>query len=307
MQMKRLCVALSVGSLLTSCATRTTPTQALDPVTLDPASVDSRYPTANRAVVIPSASVRMNGVLFIAQGVGPHPNVVLLHGLPGGGGLRDLAEAIRRAGWNVLTFQYRGAWGSEGSFSLAHVLEDVAASVAFVRGPEGAAARGSPDHIVLVGHSMGGWAALMAAANDSRIAGVASIAGWNVGRSGRSLNDPEKFAAEVKAYEGDLLPLHGTSADALTREEFAHANDWDLVKCVPAHRDRPVLLIAGQRDVDTPIAEHHSPVLAELERLKAREVTSFVVDSDHSFSDKRLTVAKMVVSWLETQRQRDMH
>ena len=56
--------------------------------------------------------------------------VVLLHGLPGNEQNLDLAQAIRRAGWNVLTLHYRGAWGSPGQFSLQHVLEDADAAVA---------------------------------------------------------------------------------------------------------------------------------------------------------------------------------
>ena len=34
--------------------------------------------------------------------------------------------AVRRAGWNVLTFTYRGAWGSEGAFSILAVRDRVA-------------------------------------------------------------------------------------------------------------------------------------------------------------------------------------
>ncbi|MDO8912512.1 MAG: hypothetical protein Q8N10_08825 [Phenylobacterium sp.] len=26
----------------------------------------------------------------------------------------DLAQAVRRAGWNAVTFNYRGSWGSPG-------------------------------------------------------------------------------------------------------------------------------------------------------------------------------------------------
>ena len=42
-----------------------------------------------------------------------------MHGLPGNERNLDLAQAIRRAGWDVLTFTYRGAWGSPGDFSIS--------------------------------------------------------------------------------------------------------------------------------------------------------------------------------------------
>ena len=45
----------------------------------------------------------------------------------------DLAQSVRRAGWNVLTFHYRGSWGSEGAFSFGHALEDADSAIAFLR------------------------------------------------------------------------------------------------------------------------------------------------------------------------------
>ena len=68
---------------------------------------------------IPSGGVEINGVAYLAAGAGPHPTVVLLHGLPGNEKNLDLAQAMRRAGWNVITFNYRGSWGSPGTFSFA--------------------------------------------------------------------------------------------------------------------------------------------------------------------------------------------
>ena len=58
---------------------------------------------------------------------------MLLHGFPGNEQNLDLAQVIRRAGWNVLTLHYRGAWGSPGSFSIGNVLQHADAAGAFVR------------------------------------------------------------------------------------------------------------------------------------------------------------------------------
>jgi pimeloyl-ACP methyl ester carboxylesterase len=50
--------------------------------------------------------------------------MVLLHGLPGNERNLDLAQAVRRAGWTVVTFNYRGSWGSPGHYSFAGDLKD---------------------------------------------------------------------------------------------------------------------------------------------------------------------------------------
>jgi pimeloyl-ACP methyl ester carboxylesterase len=65
---------------------------------------------------IPSHGAMLNAFVYIAAGVGPHPAVVLLHGFPGNERNLDLAQDMRRAGWDVLYFNYRGSWGSPGDF-----------------------------------------------------------------------------------------------------------------------------------------------------------------------------------------------
>ncbi len=69
--------------------------------------------------------------MYIAAGAGPHPVVVLLHGFPGNEKNLDLAQAIRREGWDVLYFDYRGSWGTKGAFSFTHSMEDAQAAVAY--------------------------------------------------------------------------------------------------------------------------------------------------------------------------------
>jgi len=102
----------------------------------------------------------MYSVIYIASGAGPHPTVLMLHGFPGNEKNLDLAYSVRRAGWNVLAPFYRGAWGSGGTFSFTHTLEDAQASIDFLRQPENVKKfRIDSNHIVLIGHSMGGFVA----------------------------------------------------------------------------------------------------------------------------------------------------
>src|SRR5579863_10657922 len=122
----------------------------------DPAP-DPDHPPHSSQVLVPSHGEGMNALFYLAGGAGPHPTMVLLHGFPGNEQNLDLAQAIRRAGWNVLTVHYRGSWGSQGTFSIAHAVEDGDAAVAFLRRPEVAAKFGiDPSRMVMGGHSMGG-------------------------------------------------------------------------------------------------------------------------------------------------------
>ena len=83
-----------------------------------------------------SGGSKLNGLLYVANGAGPHPLVILLHGYPGNERNLDLAQALRRAGNNVLYFNYRGTWGSGGEFLPSRALEDGARAVALARDAE---------------------------------------------------------------------------------------------------------------------------------------------------------------------------
>jgi len=92
-------------------------------VPADPAP--SAQPPASMATfTIASGGSRMNGLVYLAAGPGPHPVVVFLHGYPGNEKNLDLAQAVRRAGYQAVYFDYRGIWGSGGIFSFAHGLEE---------------------------------------------------------------------------------------------------------------------------------------------------------------------------------------
>src|ERR1700723_4233340 len=101
---------------------------------------DARHPASMAVLHIPSHGLLINGLVYQPAGAGPHPTLIICHGLPGNEKNLDLAQAVRRAGWNTVTFNYRGSWGSPGVYSFGHNLEDADAVVAYVRDPANAKA-----------------------------------------------------------------------------------------------------------------------------------------------------------------------
>ncbi len=79
----------------------------LTPVIADPPKSPD-FPARNQQLLISSNGFGMNALFFLAAGEGPKPTMLLLHGLPGNERNLDLAQAVRRAGWNVLTFTIEG-------------------------------------------------------------------------------------------------------------------------------------------------------------------------------------------------------
>jgi hypothetical protein len=302
---RRLFPLSIIAALLFGCAQPKAPIAAAisldgrDPVTSDPAVVDAAFPAAIKEVAIPSGESYMNGIVYVAQGAGPHPIVILLHGYPGHERNGDLAHALRRAGWDVLFFHYRGAWGSEGKFSFSHAREDVESAIEFVRSATFAASfRADPARIALVGHSMGGFLAIMAAAENPDARCVASLAGANLGLMGQAAVDPTRRAEFEKALGGWSGPIRGASGKKLVAELVTNARSFDTTQRAAALATRPVLLVAGARDTVTPPPIHHDPLVAAFAAAGAAHTRSVNLDADHAFSDKRVALAHTVVGWL---------
>jgi uncharacterized protein len=271
-----------------------------DPVTMDPAARDSAYPAQMAELALESGGERLNAILYVAAGRGPHGVVVLLHGNPGNERNLDVAQAIRRAGYSVLFFNYRGSWGSGGTFSRTHAIEDVHAALRWVRSPEAAARfRMDPARVALVGHSMGGWLALMATAADPRVACVGTLDSRNVGAYGLLLRQDHSADSALVAAN-DWLTAPGApyrtegGGGGLVTEMKANAERWDTTAQARALSDRPILLVGATFKAD------QDSLVTALERVGARRVTALAWDTDHSFSDRRITLARAVTGWLRS-------
>ena len=200
---------------------------------------------------IPSHGSLMNALVYVAAGVGPHPAVILLHGFPGNERNLDLAQDMRRAGWDVLYFNYRGSWGSPGDFSFSHGIEDVAAAMAYLRQPENAKRlRLDPSRIVLAGHSMGGFMTVQAASADPSIKGIAMISAADLGGEFDRMQAQGSRAAAIKkmgeglAAEG-MAPLSGCTPDGLALELADHGSAWAFQTKTGAIEHRPVFVITS--------------------------------------------------------------
>jgi pimeloyl-ACP methyl ester carboxylesterase len=272
---------------------------AFDPVAGDP-PFDAAHPATMSEVVFESAGARMFGVIYEAPGAGPHPVALVLHGFPGNERNLDLAQAIRRAGWNAVFFHYRGAWGSEGSFSFTHVLADVGAVTDALASPAFKTAhRSDPSRVALVGHSMGGFAALLSGSELASVDCAASLAGANLGLWNEALASPEGTERMARVLDGWRGPISGASGASLVADVRANAARFDLRRHARALSAKPVLLVAGSRDDVTPPALHHVPLVEAIGAHSSAQLSQYVLDADHAFSDRRVELTRLVIDWLE--------
>jgi pimeloyl-ACP methyl ester carboxylesterase len=270
-------------------------------ITTDPPA-DKQHPAAMETFQLPSHGAALNALMYIAAGAGPHPVVVLLHGFPGNEKNLDLAQSIRRTGWNVLFFNYRGSWGSPGEFSFTHGTEDVASALAYLREPANAARlEADPKRIVLIGHSMGGFMAAYGGSHDPAVLGIGIISGADFG-AGEFASHPEVTEAQTVsalaprlAAEG-MAPLSGCTPEALAREVYNHRADWNFGKLASGMGTRPVLLVTS----DDGLAPPANALADTLRKAGNKQVTEQHFATDHSYSDKRIGLQTTVLTWLAT-------
>ncbi len=252
---------------------------------------DAAHPARMAVVHIPSGGVEINAVIYVAAGKGPHPVVVLCHGLPGNEKNLDLAQAIRRAGWTVVTFNYRGSWGSPGSYSFANDLADVDAVLAYARDPVNAAKLGFDSRrIVLGGHSLGGWATAMTATHDKGLSGAFMISPGNLGRFGKLPRE-----AAIAALRANGMEALATTPEAMADELIAKGDAYDFVQAAPRLTDTRLLVLTSD-DGGAPAAD---ALVAGIRAKGGRAVTTVHATTDHSWSDARVRLASEVIGWLK--------
>jgi dipeptidyl aminopeptidase/acylaminoacyl peptidase len=233
-------------------------------------------------VTFDSDGHRLVGVLYLARGEEPKPTVLLLHGCPGLEKNLDLAVRLRDRGWNALLFHYRGCWGSAGRYDLRTIPRDVTAAVDYLVGQP----RVDPDRIAVLGHSLGGWAALVTAAAEPRLQAVAVY-----GAAPR--------LGAVTELSPDQIEEQFIRFLATTPEEFAGqlavvAEQMDGLAAAAAIAPRPLLVVHGTADWWVPVARAR-----ELrERVGSSCCYVEVEGADHSFSWHRAELADLIVEWL---------
>jgi len=265
-------------------------------VVADP-PIDRAYPADLQVAAILSHGSIMHGVLYIASGAGPHPALLFMHGFPGDEQSLDLAQSARRAGWDVLTFHYRGSWGSEGTFSFGHALEDSDSAIAFLRDPANAKKyRIDTRRIVLAGHSMGGLMAAHSCVHDNAIIGAVLISAWNIGGEVAAVKTDADHSQEIASFADSMESLVGCTPEGLFSEAVAHKSEWNFVTYAEALASRPLLVVTS----DDGNAPDSDALVAAIGKAGGTAVTEIHFPTDHPYSDHRIALQAAVVRWLET-------
>ncbi|WP_433747967.1 alpha/beta hydrolase family protein [Falsibacillus pallidus] len=261
----------------------------------------SEFPLSLNLLEIPSGEDKIVGRMYVAEGEGPHATILLLHGFPGVMMNLDTAAELQKNGFNVLIMNYRGSWGSQGSFSFSNSLEDVHATLRYIRQREVAIQnRIDANRIALAGHSFGGFLSLIAAASEPTIKAVAALSSANFSLFAEMLEQnsdlKEQFSQMLK---DSCFFLNGASVEGIMEEILVNKMEWNTFLAAPQLVDRKLLLTAADFDSQLPKQSFFDPLVSAFKQADVQHLQCEVLETDHNYIDKRKELADILLMWLK--------
>ena len=177
---------------------------------------------------------------------GARPCVILCHGFAGFTRWDDVAHDLCRAGIAVVIPHHRGAWGSEGEYTVTGCIRDAENLARWVLGAETATKYGLDTNAVyLAGHSMGGNSVVNAAARLKGVRGVVLIAPCDIGFMAQRM---ERTALKNFLIGEGMQALRRASDDSIVDDICSYAADMRFVRAASALKGKKVFLVTGEYD-----------------------------------------------------------
>ena len=223
----------------------------------------------------------------------PHRGSFLfLPGMPGTDLNDDIAAYLCWNGFRVLCLSYSGSCGSDGSYSIEHMLEDSETAYRFLRDSD-------PEGVFILGHSLGGFVCAQTAAGHPETRSVVLLFPCDIGRL--PIWDTEAFMTSYvvkEFFNSHTGSLSGTCSDALLAEVYSNAEVYSLTKLAPALSQIPVLMIGGTRDYYAPPALNCNPLLQSIQMVPGSRVFYQEFDTGHYGAECRGMISYTILRFL---------
>ena len=262
-----------------------------DSIVLKDINWDQASPAGMTELFIPSGNALLAGFIYRANGAQKHPTLLLLHGYPGNERHLDLAQVVRAHGWNVIYFDYRGSWGSPGRFGFENCVEDVVNVVSYCKKYQDSL-KIDTANMVLFGHSMGGWVCLKALQQLRGIKKGFALSTWNIYDDFKKvLTEKELIALANNPDVGGRYFVLNASLKEIFSPVLKKNGYFNLANDGKALATKQIIMLD----------EHtHNQALADA--LRSANTSCFdyeVWQTDHPFSNKRISLAKKLLAFLD--------
>jgi len=262
-----------------------------DSIVLKDVKWDKSNPAGSTELFIPSGNSLLAGMIYRPNGNEKHRTLILLHGFPGNEKNLDLAQVARAHGWNVIYFNYRGSWGSQGKFSFKNCVEDVINVVSFCNKYQDSL-KIDTSNIVLFGHSMGAWVCLKALEQLPQIKKGFALSTWNIYGDLKSIPGEKQLIESAKnpAIFPNYFVLNSTTVDIFL-PAFKDISYYKLGTDTKSLSDKQIIMLdehTGNKEIADSIKGMH-PKFFDYQ----------VWETDHGFTNKRVSLMNKFISFLD--------
>jgi len=250
--MKRFFSTLTAGMfgalLLAGCASTSTARLKTEYLFRDEPRISPQSVSDYDALVFKSEGSEIYGQILKPDHLfgGRRPCVLMFHGFAGFGRFDDVGQALCRAGCVVLIPHHRGAWGSQGKYSVSNCVQDAVGLVKYVKSPEFQKKYHiNPEAVFLIGHSMGGNTVLNAAAEIPGVRGIVMMAPCDIGTMYRQT---PKDRMKKFMVENGLEVLHTDGFEAVYADLGRHAEQYAFPNAAKKLKNVHLFLVSGEWD-----------------------------------------------------------
>ncbi len=240
-----------------------------------------------------SNGLRLAAELYIPEGPGPFPGLILCHGIPAkrvpdsnDGGYPLLAEKFSNEGFAVLIFNFRGSGESEGNLDLFAWTRDLDAAVDYLYWRSEVA----KSRISVMGFSGGAAVSLYCSAHDDRISSTVICACpfrfFNISE----FTSAEQFLQQCRDV-GTVRDNNFPPSVEEWAQGFEKINPIDHVEKISP---RPILIVHGENDETVP--PDHAQMLYD--KAKDPKDVAIISGGDHRLRHCEPAM-NAVLSWLK--------
>jgi pimeloyl-ACP methyl ester carboxylesterase len=262
-----------------------------DQIVLKDLTWDKTAPAGMLELDITSNGSRLaGGIMYTPNGNEKHPTLILLHGLPGNEKNLDIAQVVRAHGWNVIYFNYRGSWGSEGKYSFENCVQDVKAVVDYCNKNQDYL-KIDTTKIALFGHSLGGFVCLKVLEQIPQIKKGFALSAATLYQNMESIPDEKTLIADVNK----LFPTNNVAINTTNQQMFL-----DAYRNLPYYNISADTKLLKDRQIIMLDEHNENKSLADAIKVSGIEYFNYQVwDTDHGFTNKRISLMNLLISFLD--------